>query len=67
MPQTVTLEIPESDLVALEATLDKVLVELRRFGSKEDDLRQARINQMRDDTHHLLHELKRMTDVEETL
>lgn len=67
MSQTVTLKIPEADLVTLETTLDKVLAELRNFGSEEDVARQARINQMRDDTHHFLRELKRIVDVEETV
>ncbi len=67
MSQIVTLKIPESDLATLEASLDKALAELRRFDSEENNLRQARISRMRDDTHHLLRELKRMTDVEETL
>lgn len=62
MPQTVTFEIPESDFATFEATLDKVLAELRYFGSEEDVARQARIEQMRDDTHHLLRELKKMTE-----
>lgn len=67
MSQTVTLEIPKAELASLEAMLDKTLAELSYFGSPEDEARQIRINQMRDETQQLLHELKRMINVEENL
>ncbi len=60
MSQTVTFEIPKSELASLEAMLDKTLAELSYFGSSEDESRQASINQMRDETQELLRELKRM-------
>lgn len=63
MAQTITFEIPEADILTLESTLDKVLTELRRLDSDEDKLRQSRINRMRDETHDLLRELKKMTNV----
>ncbi len=67
MSQTVSFEIPKSEVSMLEALLDKTLAELRYFGSQEDVARQHRIEQAHDEIQEMLRDLKRMNNVEENL